>query len=361
MALLKITSPHTQRAGRRTSWVMQMVMLATLPALLVQTWLFGWGTLIHVIIACLTALVSEALVLKLRQRSLNFFLRDYSAVLTGLLLALAIPPIVPWWITVTGVSFAVIVAKQLYGGLGNNPFNPAMVGYALLLVSFPVPMTQWLGPHELTAANALLSFSDTLEYIFTGVLNSAATIDAYTIDAYTMATPLDAFKHKGGLMNSEAFAAIPALQTANINAAFWVNMAYLTGGLGLLYLRIITWHTPIAMLAALSIMAGFFYIIDSSNAAGVWFHLTTGAAMFGAFLIATDPVSSCTSNRGKLYYGAGIGILIYIIRTWGGYPDGVAFAVLLMNFTAPFIDYYAQPRTYGHTQPNKGSKKGEEK
>ncbi len=353
MALLRITSPHTQRAGRRTSWVMQMVILATLPGLLVQTWLFGYGTLINLVIATITAIASEALVLKLRKRSLSFFLKDYSALLTGILLALAIPPIVPWWLTVTGVAFAVIVAKQLYGGLGNNPFNPAMVGYALLLVSFPVPMTQWLTVSDLSLAQHTLPFLDNIKAIFsTGITN---------IDAYTMATPLDAFKHKDGLMSDEAFSSIKALKESNLDAMLWVNLAYLVGGLFLIYLRIITWHAPVAILAALSVIAGFFYLIDISNAATPWFHLTTGATMFGAFLIATDPVSSCTSNKGKLYFGAGIGILIYIIRTWGGYPDGIAFAVLLMNFAAPFIDYYAQPRTYGHKKAKKGLKTGANK
>lgn len=210
MALLRITSPHTQRAGHRTSWVMQMVILATLPGLLVQTWLFGYGTLINVMIAIVTALASEALVLKLRKRSLSFFLKDYSALLTGLLLALAIPPIVPWWLTVTGVAFAVIVGKQLYGGLGNNPFNPAMVGYALLLVSFPVPMTQWLTVSELSLAQQTLPFIDSLKTIFSsGIAN---------IDAYTMATPLDAFKHKEGLMSEEAFASVKALSQTNLDA-----------------------------------------------------------------------------------------------------------------------------------------------
>jgi electron transport complex protein RnfD len=132
------------------------------------------------------------------------------------------------------------------------------------------------------------------------------------------------------------------------------------GGLALIWLRIITWHTPVALLGALLVMSGAFHLFDPSNTATPFFHLTTGAAMFGAFFIATDPVSSCTSNRGKLIYGAGIGILIYIIRSWGGYPDGVAFGVLLMNFAAPLIDYYTQPRTYGHKKAKTGLKIGED-
>ncbi|AEF55272.1 electron transport complex subunit RsxD [Marinomonas posidonica] len=351
MALLRISSPHAQRAGHRTSWVMQMVILATVPGILVQTWLFGFGTLINIMIASVTALACEAAILSIRRRSVAFFLKDYSALLTAVLLGIALPPVVPWWVTVTAVGFAIIFAKQLYGGLGNNPFNPAMVGYAIVLVSFPVPMSQWLGHTGLTTSGETLSFAQSLQAIFHHLPS---------IDGYTMATPLDGFKHKDLLDSEAAFSSIPALQSASLNSWLWINLAYLVGGLGLLWLRVITWHTPVALLAALLAMSGVFYAIDPSQFASPWFHLMTGATMFGAFFIATDPVSSCTSNRGKLIYGAGIGILIYIIRSWGGYPDGVAFAVLLMNFTAPLIDYYTQPRSYGHKKAKKGLKIGED-
>ncbi len=352
MALLRISSPHTQRAGHRTSWVMQMVILATVPGIAVQTWLFGWGNLINILIASIAALACEAAILSIRRRSVGFFLKDYSALLTAVLLGIALPPSVPWWVTVTAVSFAIIFAKQLYGGLGNNPFNPAMVGYAIVLVSFPVPMSQWVGVQSVVTSGDSLSFWQSLQAIF-------QTLP--TIDGYTMATPLDGFKNKELVDSATAFNTIEALQTANLNAWLWVNIAYLLGGLALFWLRIITWHTPVALLGALLVMSGVFYLFDVSHAATPLFHITTGAAMFGAFFIATDPVSSCTSNRGKLIYGAGIGILIYIIRTWGGYPDGVAFAVLLMNFSAPLIDYYTQPRSYGHKKSKKGLKVGEEK
>jgi len=281
MALLRITSPHTQRPGRKTAWVMSMVIIATLPGLIAQTYWFGWGTPINIVIAIITALMSEAAILKLRHRHIGFFLQDYSAVLTAVLLGLALPPTVPWWLTVTAVAFAIIFAKQIYGGLGHNPFNPAMVGYAIVLVSFPVPMTQWLGTADLVTAQTTLSFSQSLQAIF-GQLPS--------VDAYTMATPLDAFKHKEGLMAEEAFSQIAGLHASNISAWFWVNLAYLAGGFALIYLRIITWHTPVALLGALGLMALLFFILDVSNAATPLFHLTTGAAMLGAFFILDDPI-----------------------------------------------------------------------
>ena len=221
MALLRITSPHTQRAGHRTAWVMQMVILATIPGIIVQSWLFGWGTLINLVIACITALASEAAILAIRRRAVGFFLKDYSALLTAVLLGVALPPIVPWWVTVTAVGFAIIFAKQLYGGLGNNPFNPAMVGYAIVLVSFPVPMSQWLGVQDIIASGNTLSFMQSLQAIFHHLP---------AVDAYTMATPLDGFKHKDLLDSQTAFSTIPALQAASLNSWLWVNLAYLAGG-----------------------------------------------------------------------------------------------------------------------------------
>ena len=347
MALLRITSPHTQRAGRRTSWIMMMVILATIPGIAMQTCLFGWGVIIHIVVAGITALLAEALILSARRRAVACCLKDYSALLTAVLLGIALPPTVAWWVTMTAVAFAIIFSKQLYGGLGNNPFNPAMVGYAIVLVSFPVSMTQWLGAHELITSGVVPSFLQSLQAIFHHLPH---------IDRYTMATPLDGFKHKSALSSEEAFHSISALQAPSLQSWLWINGAYLLGGLELIWLRVITWHTPFAVLAALSAIAGVFYLVDPSHAATPFFHLSTGAAMFGAFFIATDPVSSCTSNRGKLVYGSGIGILIYVIRTWGAYPDGVAFGVLMMNFAAPLIDYYTQPRTYGHQKAKKGLK-----
>ena len=345
MSLLRTSSPHTRYSGHKTDRVMLMVMVAAVPGFITQTVFFGWGNMIHIMLAVVAALISEACMLHLRCRPVKFFLQDYSAVLTAILIGLSMPPIAPWWITVIAVSFAIVVVKQLYGGLGHNPFNPAMAGYALVLISFPLPMSQWLGTLSGAESTSAFGFSQALQAIFN---------DLPTIDSYTMATPLDTFKHKAGLMSREAFNTLPGLQALYLDSWLGVNLAYLAGGLLLLYLRIITWHTPVALLLSSSGMAALFYLLDPGNNATPYFHLTTGATMFAAFFIATDPVSSCSSNKGKLLYGTGIGILIYVIRTWGGYPDGVAFAVLLMNFAAPFLDYYSQPRTYGHKHANKG-------
>ncbi len=343
MALIHRSSPHSSKPGD-TGGIMRQVMLATLPGLATLTWLFGWGTLINVAWACLLALLFESAILLMRGRPLSFYLRDCSALLTAVLLGLALPPFAPWWLTMVGIFFAIVIAKQLYGGLGNNPFNPAMIGYALLLVSFPVQMTRWAPPAEL--AQTTLGFIDSLGIIFA---------QTSLPDAYTMATPLESFRHKGTLTAQELWEQTPQL-AQSLASWQWVSLAYLAGGIYLLVRRIFTWHIPVAMLGSIFMISGFFYGSDPSNYAPPLFHLTTGATILGAFFIATDPVTAATSNKGKLIYGACIGLLIYIIRNWGNYPDAVAFAVLLMNLAAPFLDYYTRPRTYGHKKANRGIK-----
>lgn len=350
MSVLSVTSPHTHRP-LSTSQVMLQVALATLPGLAALTYFFGWGTIVNIFWAIVVALVSEAIVLKLRNKPIGFFLKDYSAVVTAVLLALAIPPTAPWWLTLVGVSFAIIVAKHLYGGLGSNPFNPAMVGYVLLLISFPVEMTSWL-PAVGTEAATQLSVAQSLSVFL------SSTVDGNSVDAYTMATPLDTYRTYQGNFDALNNASVLKGMMAGIGWE-WVNVAFLIGGLYLVARKIITWHIPVAMLLTIAVMALLFGAGDPDSYPGPLFHLLSGGTMLGAFFIATDPVSAATSNRGKLIYGAGIGLFIYIIRSWGGYPDAVAFSVLLMNLCAPTIDYYTQPRTYGHKKANRGMAKSE--
>ncbi|MBA4502342.1 electron transport complex subunit RsxD [Marinobacterium marinum] len=346
MSLIRMSSPHVYKSNT-TSNVMRLVLIATLPGITALTVFFGWGTLIQILWAGVLALAFEATILKLRHRPPGLYLRDGSALVTALLLAVAIPPFAPWWVTAVGVFVAIVIAKQLYGGLGQNPFNPAMVAYALLLISFPVEMTRWTAPFALNGDGwPIASFVDTLGAIF-------GSAESLWYDSFTGATPLDELRHRGGLTTEEAWRQSQVL-SVGIGAWYAVSAAWLMGGIFLLYRKIITWHAPLSMLLALMICAGMFYGFDPDNYASPFFHLGTGATMLAAFFIITDPVSSATSNRGRIIFGASIGILIFIIRTWGNYPDGVAFAVLLMNLAAPFIDLYSQPRSYGHTTANKG-------
>ncbi len=335
MALTRITSPH-DHGPMSTPRVMQSVLLATVPGIIALTHFFGFGTLVNIIWASIVALACEALALALRRRPLAFYLKDYSAVVTATLLAIAMPPYSPWWLIAVGIACAILLAKHLYGGLGYNPFNPAMAGYVILLISFPVQMTTWAPPRGLGEVPGLLQ---ALQACFLPA----------TFDGATMATPLDVMRQNNSLLVEDLWAQTPQFGRWAGLGWEWVNLAFLAGGAWLLYRRIFTWHAPLAMLAGLGLMAALFYDGGSSASGGSpLFHLLSGATMFGAFFIVTDPVTSAVSVRGRLIYGALIGVLVYIIRVRGNYPDAVAFAVLSMNLAAPFIDNYTQPRTYGH-------------
>ena len=341
MALVRITSPHAH-GPMSTSRVMLSVLLATVPGVIVLTHFFGFGTIVNIAFGCLVAIACESLALKLRGRPLGFYLKDYSALVTATLLCIALPPYAPWWLIALGVASALLLGKHLYGGLGYNPFNPAMVGYVVLLISFPLQMTAWAPPR---GAGELPGLLEALQACFVPA----------AFDGVTMATPLDLMKQNNSLLVKDLWKQYPQFGRWAGLGWEWVNLAFLAGGAWLLYQRIFTWHAPVAMLAALALMAALFNDGGSSASGGSpLFHLLSGATMFGAFFIVTDPVSSAVSVRGRLIYGALIGILIYIIRVRGNYPDAVAFAVLIMNFAAPLIDYYTQPRTYGHSRSGGG-------
>ena len=335
----KNTSSPFLEPQNDVSIIMRRVIYALIPGIVCCFILFGWGVFFNIIIASITALSCEALILALRGREIGRTLNDGSALLTAILLAIALPSLAPWWLTVTATAFAVIIAKHLYGGLGYNPFNPAMIGYVVALISFPKQMTQWLAPHT----GLQFSFSETAAIQFLGKVPAT-----FQLDSMTMATPLDALKTQLSLSQTiSEISATPVFGYFGGAGWEWIGLSFLIGGCWLLFVGAIRWHIPVAMLLGLFLTALFFHTIDSDAYSPPLFHLFTGGAMLGAFFIATDPVTASTTNKGRLVYGAGIGILTYIIRTWGGYPDGVAFAVLLMNMCVPTIDYYTQPRVLG--------------
>ena len=323
-----------------TSQVMLQVVYALLPGTLLLIILFGWGMLSNLLLALSFALGLEVLMLNLRQRPVRPFVLDFSAVVTAWLLAVSLPAYSPWWLIAVAMIFAIVIAKHLYGGLGYNPFNPAMIGYAAVLVSYPLQMTSW--PEPFSASFAHVRFAQTLQQVFGG----GNPKDIW--DAYTAATALDSMK-----VDLRLHQTLPSIYQHDAfgwlagSGWEWVNLAWLFGGLWLIHKRIISWHIPVAMLAALSTIASIFWVVNSAHYASPLFHLFGGAAMLGAFFIATDPVTASTTPRGKLIYAAGIGLFVYIIRTWGGYPDAVAFSVIIMNMGVPLIDYYTQPRVYG--------------
>ncbi|WKD50439.1 RnfABCDGE type electron transport complex subunit D [Microbulbifer spongiae] len=341
MSLMRATSPHA-RSGDNTARVMLQVAAATAPGVLAMVIYFGIGVLINIALSVVTALLCEAAVMRLRGRPAAFYLADYSAFVTALLLGIALPSYCAWWLPVVGSAVAIVLAKHLYGGMGYNPFNPAMVGYVVLLISFPVDMTRWVGPAEIIGSAP--SISEAISLVF----------GSYNIDGFTRATPLEIVRLNESVLLSQLYEVESVFSRGTIAGVGWetISFGFLLGGLFLLFRGVITWHAPVAMLATLALLSLLFYDSGSSLSEGSpLLHLFSGGTMFGAFFIITDPVSGATSNKGRLIFGAGVGLFTYIIRAWGSYPDAVAFAVLLMNFAAPTIDNYTLPRTYGHKRP----------
>jgi electron transport complex protein RnfD len=343
MTATQAAAPPHAHAPVSVQRTMRLVMLALLPATVFGLWQFGWPALLLFLITVGAALLAEAGSLAIAGKPLRRFLSDGSALLTGWLLALTLPPWAPWWIGVVGAVIAVVVAKQVFGGIGQNLFNPAMVARVALLISFPLEMTTFVLPAPLFAAGA------------PGPLEGAAiTFGAAAPDAMTGATVLGAVRTELG-QGATLSQVLPGLfdpwqsGLGGIGGSMGETSALLIllGGLFLIYKRVITWRIPAAMLGSLALLASAMQLIDPEHYAGAPYHLLSGATLLGAFFIATDPVTSPVSGRGQLLFGAGCGVLIYVIRGWAGYPEGVAFAVLLMNACTPLIDHWVKPRVYG--------------
>jgi len=348
MLFKRTPSPHIKQ-NITVQNMMFNVLYALIPGTLASIYFFGWGVLFNLIIAISVCLGSEAVILKLRQRKVSDTLMDGSALLTACLLALALPSLAPWWVTVIASISAIAIAKQLYGGLGFNPFNPAMVGYIVVIISFPLEMTLWSAPMGVAHGNAVgwPDFITTFNWVFLGQLPLAESIDSIS-----MATPIDLLKTQLNQFHD----VVETRNNIEFSALFssisgtgwqWVNILFLGGGIWLVKKDVADWRIPTAFLISLILISNTFAVMDYSTNSSSLFHVFSGGTMLCAFFIATDPVTACTTPKGRWIYGAGIGALVYIIRSWGGYPDGIAFAVVLMNIAAPLIDYYTQPKVYG--------------
>ena len=329
--------------------MMLHVLVALVPAALAHVWYFGPGFIFNLIIATLFCVGGEALMMRVRRRSPMAALSDYSVLITAALLAFALPSLTPWWVTATGALFGVVVAKHLYGGIGFNVFNPAMAGYVVILVAFPMQLNLWVAPSMGDIDYIDLTILQTLIYTLTGSLP-----EALDFDAISRATPLDAMK--SGLRNMQTYAEV---RTLSIMGDFggrgweWISNFVAIGGVWLLIKKVIRWQIPAGVFVGLLLPAAIMYMVDSSSHPSPGFHLFAGSTMLCAFFVATDPVSAATSPKGRFVYGLGIGLLIYAIRQWGAYADGVAFAVLIMNMSTPAIDYITRPHIVGH--PRRGN------
>jgi electron transport complex protein RnfD len=331
-------APHLP-ASNRVQRVMALVLLALAPTIAAHAWYFGPGILVQLALSTAFALALEAAMLHLRGQPKRPFLADLSAPVTAALFALCLPPLAPWWIGAIGMIAAIVFAKQLYGGLGHNLFNPAMVGYAVVLLAFPLHLSRWLPPQ------GGMAFSDTLNTIFLGIAPPPGW------DAVAQATPLDTLRDLAsqGLTLQEIRNA-PVFGDFGGRGWEWIANWTALGGAFLIFKRVIPWQIPAATLGTAVLLTLPFWLADADTHPFPLQHVFSGALMLAAFFIATDPVTGCTTPRGRWIFGAGVALLTLAIRRWGAYPDGVAFAVLLMNCAAPWIDLHARPRYHGETR-----------
>ncbi len=341
-----VSGPHVLTV-RRVDDIMVKVIVALLPSVGFGVLVFGLPALYLTVLTVTSALVFEAFCLNLKGVKAKPYLYDGSAVLTALLVAMTLPPWAPWWIGVLGSAIAIILGKQVYGGLGQNLFNPAMLARVALLVSFPIEMTSWVNVSPLFTG---ISISDSFAITFG---------QSYSVDGVTGATTLGAVKT--GFSQNQT---LPELlsEYSGIQAFIgWERgslgetstLLILLGGLWLVRQGVIQWHIPLSVLVSVTLLSIIGYAVDSEHFLSPWVHLNSGALMLVAFFIATDYVTSPNTPLGQMIFGAGCGALIYIIRTWGGYPEGTGFAILLMNAVTPLIDHYIKPRIYGRYRDGK--------
>lgn len=314
--LLISPAPHIH-SGDSVSKNMYGVIIALIPAYLTALYFFGLGALIVSVTAVVSCVLFEYLIQRYLLKG-ESTIYDGSAVLTGLLLSFNLPSNLPIWIVVVGALVAIGVGKMSFGGLGNNPFNPALVGRVFLLISFPVQMTTWPRPMPL---------------------------NMHYLDAETGATPL-AFL-KGG-----AFEDLPAhmdLLLGNIGGSLGEvsAIALLIGLVYLLVRKIITWHIPVSILVTVLVFTGVLHAVNPDMYASPLVHLLTGGLLLGAIFMATDYVTSPMSHVGMIVYGIGIGVITVVIRVFGAYPEGMSFAILIMNAFTPLINTYIKPKRFG--------------
>lgn len=339
-------------ANITVSHIMMQVVLAIAPATAWGILAFGWPALNLFIITVTSALVFEAFCLRLAGRKVKPVLMDGSALLTGWLLAMTLPPWAPWWIGVVGAGIAIILGKQVYGGLGQNLFNPAMLARVALLISFPIEMTTWANVTPLFSSHAP-NLAESFRITFSG-------IDSFGgIDALTGATTLGFVKTE--FSQNRLLPEILKDYSGILNFLGWTRgslgetsaLLLGLGGAWLIKKEIIKWHIPVSLLVTVFALSGVFHLLDGQHYISPWVHLNSGALMCVAFFIATDYVTSPNTPVGQWVFGAGCGLLIFVIRTWGSYPEGAGFAVLLMNSATPLIDYYIRPRIYGRDRNGK--------
>lgn len=307
MNLIVGISPH-KKASYSTRWVMKQVIIGLIPAMAASVYFFRMSAVWLILTCVLSAVLSEYLVVKIRKA--DFSLSDYSAVVTGILLALVLPPKIPLWAAFLGSVFAIVISKQIFGGLGQNIFNPALAGRAFLMAAFPVMLTSWVQP--------------------------------FSLDAVTTATPLSLWKF------SHQFVSLGKLFIGNVSGSLGEtsSLALIIGGAYILVRKAADWRAPLGMFLGVTVTSGIFYLINSANGS-VLFHLFAGGVMLGMFFMVTDPVTTPVTKSGRIGFGLAVGVLVIIIRKWAGLPEGVMYSIIFMNSFVPLINKFTRPKSFG--------------
>ena len=323
-------SPHVN-SDLSVKKIMWGVVIALVPTMLVSFWYFGLGAIIITLSSVLACVLFEYLIQKYMLKQTPT-VSDGSAVITGILLALNVPSNLPIWMIIIGALVAIGVAKMTYGGLGKNPFNPALIGRVFLLISFPVDMTSWPLPSvNRTAIFDAITGPTALGTIKEGVAKGESIQQLmHNIPSYTDML----LGNMGGSLGEVSAIAI------------------ILGGLFMLFRKIITWHIPVSFLLTVFVFTGILFEMDNTKYVDPVFHLLTGGLMLGAIFMATDMVTSPMSKAGMLIFGFGCGLLTVLIRVWGSYPEGVSFAILIMNALVPLINKGFKPKKFGEVVNN---------
>jgi electron transport complex protein RnfD len=301
-------SPH-QKTKASTPGIMRMVIYALLPAVVASVYYFKLRAFLLIIVCIAGTVLSEAIFQKLRRKPVTIY--DGSALLTGLLLALVLPPSIPLWAAFLGAVMAIVIGKQIFGGLGQNIFNPALIGRAFLMAAFPVMLTTWIKPGS--------------------------------FEAVSTATPLTLMKFDHEVTSTLSLLLGNTAGSLGETCA----IALIIGGIFLILIRAMDWRIPLTYIGTVAVLSSALYFINPEKFATPWFHLFSGGLMLGALFMATDPVTSPITKKGRYIFGVGCGFLVVIIRTWGGLPEGVMYSILLMNAFTPLINRYTVPVQFG--------------
>ncbi|MGN1394371.1 MAG: RnfABCDGE type electron transport complex subunit D [Succinivibrionaceae bacterium] len=383
---LKIESAPHDLSITATGKVMRTIIYTLIPAILAEIYFFGFGIVVNLILCALSCTITEAIILKIRKKKINVIWRDSSALVTAVILAITLPPLTPWYLTVIGCIIAIGVAKHIYGGLGQNIFNPAMIGFVFLLISAPLPLTTYVNAIPENYKNITLTRASQIIFnikphkamkkirislakspYISKYLNNDGTLmsnladinakkhnadgltGASLVDSFTGATFLVDAKHEQPNHNVDKFTAKAMATESSYNhlAHEVLSICFILGGIILIILKAVDWRIPISFLVTSSIFIATCYILDPTTYLSPFQHLIFGATFFGAFYIMTDPVTAVSKPTGAIIYGSFIGLIFVIIRNFGGYPDAIAFSVLIGNAVAPLISILTKRKEFG--------------